>query len=100
MIKFMARSTPFYAGVELHLADVSEGRIAVADPLTMKVVPEGSMLGDPLVRLSPPEAQLLIDALWDCGLRPTNGHGSTGQLQATERHLEDLRALVFKRPPK
>jgi hypothetical protein len=39
---------------------------------------------------------MLIDALWTAGLRPTEGHGSTGQLAATERHLEDMRALAFK----
>lgn len=44
-------------------------------------------------------AQSLMDQLWNLGIRPTEGHGSTGQLAATERHLEDLRALVFKEVP-
>ncbi len=46
--------------------------------------------------LSATEAQELMDGLWRCGVRPTEGKGSAGQLSATERHLQDMRALVFK----
>ncbi len=42
------------------------------------------------------EAQALMDRLWSCGLRPTEGNGSAGALAATERHLADLKALVEK----
>jgi len=42
------------------------------------------------------EAQALMDRLWACGLRPTEGSGSAGALAATERHLADLRTLVEK----
>ena len=44
-------------------------------------------------------AQQLMDELWRVGIRPTNGAGSTGQLAATEHHLNDMRALVFKTKP-
>lgn len=40
-------------------------------------------------------AQFLMDRLWECGLRPTEGSGSAGSLAATQKHLEDMRALVF-----
>jgi len=40
-------------------------------------------------------AQNLMDELWKCGLRPTEGKGSAGSLAATERHLEDMRRLAF-----
>jgi hypothetical protein len=36
-----------------------------------------------------------MDALWDAGLKPTQGSGSPGQVQAMEAHLSDLRKLVF-----
>lgn len=42
------------------------------------------------------DAQRLMDELWRCGFRPSEGSGSAGSLAATERHLEDMRALVFK----
>jgi hypothetical protein len=34
-------------------------------------------------------AQELVDALWQCGLRPSEGSGSAGALRATEAHLKD-----------
>jgi hypothetical protein len=37
-----------------------------------------------------------MDQLWQCGLRPSEGTGSAGSLAATQRHLEDMRALVFQ----
>lgn len=40
-------------------------------------------------------AQELMDSLWQCGLRPSEGSGSTGALAATERHLADLRQIAF-----
>lgn len=50
---------------------------------------------EPSVALRIPEAQLLMDELWRCGLRPTEGKGSAGSLAATENHLQDLRTLLF-----
>ena len=54
----------------------------------------------PLMHLSHDDATVFMDELWRIGIRPTEGHGSTGQLGATERHLEDMRSLVFKTTPK
>ncbi len=42
------------------------------------------------------DAQILIDSLWDCGLRPSEGSGSAGALLATQKHLGDMRKLVFE----
>jgi len=50
--------------------------------------------GPDTMRLSVKVAQQLMDALWRAGLRPIEANGSAGQLGATERHLEDMRALV------
>lgn len=38
-------------------------------------------------------AQQLVDALWQCGLRPSEGSGSAGALKATENHLKDMQEL-------
>ncbi len=43
------------------------------------------------------DAQRLVDALWDAGLRPSDGSGSTGQLAATQKHLSDMRSIVAKK---
>ena len=49
----------------------------------------------PTLSLTKDEAQALMDELWRVGLRPTEGSGSAGSLAATQRHLEDMRALAF-----
>lgn len=36
-------------------------------------------------------AQELMDALWSCGLRPSQGRGSAGAMDAVQEHLKDLR---------
>jgi hypothetical protein len=40
-------------------------------------------------------AQQLMDDIWECGLRPSEGTGSAGSLAATQRHLDDMRKIVF-----
>lgn len=49
----------------------------------------------PTFELSIASAQLLMDDLWQAGIRPSEGTGSAGALLATQKHLEDMRKLVF-----
>ena len=49
-----------------------------------------------LTLLPPREAQQLMDELYAAGVRPSEGQGSAGAMKATERHLEDMRSLVFE----
>lgn len=62
--------------------------------LVMKPIDEG-VNGPPAARLNVVHAQALMDALWNCGLRPTEGAGSAGSLAATEKHLRDMRTIAF-----
>jgi len=55
---------------------------------------------DPVFTLTQEEAQTLANALWEAGIRPTGGHGSAGEREAMQRHLDDMRKLVFEREPK
>ncbi len=71
------------------------GVSACAMPLTMVDKRECELV-EPMVTIDPQAAQGLMDSLWDCGLRPSEGSGSAGALAATQRHLEDMRRLVFK----
>jgi hypothetical protein len=50
----------------------------------------------PKLHLELDDAQKLMDDLWSCGLRPAESHGSAGQLASTQKHLNDMRALVEK----
>jgi hypothetical protein len=66
-----------------------------AQPLTFGAISNGERL--PIVaELEMANAQILMDGLWSCGLRPSEGKGSAGQLAAVERHLQDMRALVAR----
>lgn len=82
-------------GFMLVLHETGKKRV-VAKPLEFVEVPEGAPL-DPTFSLDRPEAQELMDMLWSCGLRPTQGKGSEGQLGAVERHLADMRAIAFNK---
>jgi len=53
------------------------------------------MIPPTAMQLRDEQAQDLMDKLWQAGYRPTEGKGSAGALAATERHLEDMRRLVF-----
>lgn len=49
---------------------------------------------DPL-QFSSEEAQQLMDALWQSGLRPSSGEGHTAHIQALHTNLNDLRTILF-----
>lgn len=79
----------------LVVANEGQGRKSVAKPLTLEPVENGEVIGQPTMNLRPEEAQLLMDELWRCGLRPTEGTGSAGSLAATERHLSDMQHIAM-----
>ena len=39
-------------------------------------------------------AQTLMDSLWNCGIRPTEGSGSAGSLAATQAHLATVKEIL------
>lgn len=92
-IKFWIRSQSSRDGVT---------NIAYASPLTLtRITPDLEAVEQPpAFELKNEEAQNLMDSLWTIGFRPTEGSGSAGSLAATQKHLEDMRALVFKIKPK
>lgn len=86
--------------INLHLCQVNtlNNTRAIARSLVMETInDDDSLLGsvpEPLLTLRMEEAQRLIDQLWHCGLRPSEGSGSAGSLAATERHLRDMQAIA------
>lgn len=77
---------------------IHEADGCAAQGLTFVKMPEGSFL-NPTFSLDEAAAQELMDSLWQCGLRPSEGTGSAGALAATQKHLEDMRSLVFAKNP-
>ncbi len=90
--------------ISLHIAVITfrdgQRTVAVAEPLVLRTLTEQelSMVQRESFSLTPEEAQQFMDELWRTGIRPTEGAGSVGQLAAVNRHLEDMRTLVFKAP--
>jgi len=86
--------------ISIYGFEKSETEIRVAQPLELKLIPIKEAEGispEPICKLTPEAAQSLMDDLWECGLRPSEGTGSAGALAATQKHLEDMRKLVFNK---
>lgn len=108
MIEIRALKVDFSFGVQLRIHEERDGKIFAGRikygedgqflGIEMQEFPKGAWIGyDHFLPLGTEDlAQQLMDDLWRCGLRPTEGKGSAGQLTATEYHLEDMRKLVFK----
>lgn len=72
-------------------------RMVIAQPVQFVSMTEAPVVETPPAFLLTKEAaQSFMDELWHVGVRPSEGSGSAGSLAATERHLADMRALVFK----
>lgn len=69
------------------------GGVAIGDVVMREIDPEA--VAPASFSLRPHLAQKLMDSLWQCGLRPSEGTGSAGALAATQDHLKDLRTLLF-----
>jgi hypothetical protein len=75
--------------------DHSGKSTAVAKPLAWEFIPDEMLVPGPTLELLPAQAQALMDDLWACGLRPTEGVGSAGSAAAMQEHLKDMRAVGF-----
>lgn len=94
-LEIICESQPWFGNISVWLRERGASTSYVAAPLTLNKVEDGAQ-PTPTMTLRPEQAQQFIDELWRCGFRPTEGSGSAGSLAATERHLADMRALVFK----
>lgn len=84
-------------GVKLYFADKTVSKIAVMTEVTFKSF-DRDAVEFPAVPLgiTKEAARNLMDALWNCGVRPSNGAQTVGELSAVKSHLEDMRTLYFK----
>jgi hypothetical protein len=73
---------------------ITQGDSVVVEMTLKKHNP--ALVAEPSLEIDTTAAQSLMDDLWECGIRPTEGSGSAGALAATERHLADMQRLVFK----
>jgi len=90
-----AHASLWWNGVEILVTDRENGKPRQA-VIEWKPIDEMGIQLDPTVRLTNDAAQVLMDDLWNSGIRPTEGAGSAGAMRAAERHIEDLRKIAFK----
>ena len=88
---------PWRSGIEVYIGalDLPRKKRYVVRELEFDEHDPSTRLLAPPLTLSLKEAQSLMDNLWLCGLRPSEGTGSAGSLKATQNHLEDMRKIAF-----
>jgi hypothetical protein len=95
-LRFQVERSAYRKRLELRAAFTTDGgQVAALWSPTVTEIEPGQIGPDaPLLTLTEADATALIDERWRAGVRPSE-HGSAGQLAATERHLADMRRLVF-----
>lgn len=89
------RDHPWDFGVSIYVRGYAHvSGLYAPTELEFESIEPAKELQKPLFYLKLDEAQVLIDSLWDCGLRPSQGKGSAGAMDATQKHLEDMRKIV------
>lgn len=89
-IEIRAEKEPWSGKVELLVLRREGDRvIATADDVVMSDLEPGARPRS-TISLDGHMAQMLMDDLWRCGIRPSEGSGSAGQLAATQKHLEHV----------
>lgn len=92
--EFVIQQAPGSFGYNLWIRDKSHEQVAYATTVEFRVIDNGMLLPDPVLKMHREELQLLMDELWRIGIRPTE-EGTAGQLGAVKYHLEDMRRLLF-----
>ena len=97
-VRLLCKPTLMLDGVELlGVARDEDGSRHIARVTWQKLTPRDEEYHlNPTLYLATEKAQELMDSLWSCGIRPTEGNGSAGAMRAAERHIEDLRKVAFK----
>lgn len=92
--RFSRTEWSFMGHIEVRIIDLEKHDYISRMEVTH--VEDGACIIPPLFNIDQDQAQQIMDNLWDCGIRPSEGTGSAGAMAAVQRHLEDMRTLVFK----
>lgn len=91
-LRIHAQYEPLQRAISIYIFDGKN----IGSSITFSEREEG-LIYDPTLRIDAHSAQVLMDELWQCGLRPTAGKQSEGVITAQQRHLDDMRAIVAKK---
>ena len=94
-LELRVHSSPWWAGLQCLVLGGGPGGRTHGESVVMVEHKDFEVI-DPTFHLDQRHAQVLMDDLWRCGVRPSDGEGSAGQLASVKYHLEDMRRLVFK----
>lgn len=98
--KVHVRPDDFESGIELFVSRREYGEGPAKRFFLMPdgtwVEPNQNWWPSPTAHLQRDVAQELMDRLYACGLRPAEAAGSAGSLAAVQKHLEDMRSIVFE----
>jgi len=95
-VEARAQLQPWSRDIEVALIQQCEDYYLCAEPVTM-IERKAGLVVTPAFTLTSNAVQQLMDDLWRCGYRPSEGEGSAGQLASVKYHLEDMRSLVFNK---
>lgn len=92
-----AHSLPWHGGIEIAAFRKTRDGGGQFATLQWEPLKEDDITSHvaPLLSIRMEQAQVLMDDLWNAGVRPTEGAGSAGAMRAAERHIEDLRKVAF-----
>ena len=92
--KLFAERVRFGDSIDVRYVHEQSNGFWVGKPVVIERLDDGLYM-EPTLNLKTDEAQQLMDELWRCGLRPTEGTGSAGSLAATQAHLDNMTAIAF-----
>jgi hypothetical protein len=94
--KVRAVASPWRGGVEIAAFRRLPGGVTHALCAEWRTCNDTGAPLESLLSLTMEQAQVLMDDLWDSGVRPTEGAGSAGAMKAAQSHIADLRRVAFK----
>ncbi len=97
MITYIRAQTQAWSwGIGLFIVSNDGNKPVRVKEIVMEAVdPDAHISCEPSFTIEKNVAQVLMDDLWNCGVRPTDGAGTAGSMRATEKHLDDMRKIAF-----
>lgn len=101
-LRFFFESSPAYGSLDsvaLFVQARQGESFGFAKPIEIEMRPRedcDNIVPRPTAVLSREDVQGLVDELWRSGWRPRQTESAAGELDATKRHLADMRKLVAK----
>jgi len=93
------KDEPFFARKQVYIHRKVGDQICIlnSDGVTETWHPIGTDMGNilPTLQMSGALFQTFVDKIAELGIKPTEGKFIEGRMVATEKHLEDMRRLVF-----